>query len=191
MRRFRARLRSAHRSQWPAPPSGALRRRDVTDFKERAQMPTRWIQAVLIALALSPSAAGCASTPPECAAGGDGCRCESGGVCDDGLVCTDGTCERPREVSLTVDDPAARACEALLRDGDAEVASVRFEGASGAHVREEPLTSVSFAAAGDVAIAGGAVRVEVVGDGTFTVESARCFDGAGQEIAGATVRVGG
>jgi hypothetical protein len=153
-------------------------------------MSTRWIQATLIAVALS--AAGCASTPSECPTGSDGCRCESGDVCEDGFVCMDGTCERPRELTLTVDDPAARACEALLRDGDAEVASVRFGGgASGAHVREEPLTSVSFAAAGDTAIASGAVRVEVVGDGTFTVERARCFDGAGQEITGATVRVGG
>jgi hypothetical protein len=148
------------------------------------------MKATLIALAMG--AAACQSTPSECPSGTDGCRCESSGACDDGFVCDDGICERPRELTLAVDDPTARACEALLRDGDAEVASVRFErGASGAHVRQEPLTSVSFAATGDTAIASGAVRVEVVGDGAFTVERARCFDGAGQEIAGATVRVGG
>lgn len=150
-------------------------------------MPMRWTAALMTA-ALWMGA--CTNEPPECAAGSDGCPCEAGDVCDDGLVCMAGTCEGPRELTLTVPSDA-RACEVLLRDGDAQVASVLFDGASGAHVREAPLTSVSFAAASDSALAANAVRVLVVGDGDFTIDRARCFDGDGHELADAEVRVGG
>lgn len=133
---------------------------------------------------------GCTSEPAECTRGTDGCPCESGSVCDDGLVCESNTCRAPREVTLRVDDADARACEVLLHDGDAHVASVRFEGVAGAHVREAPRTALSFAG-GDGAIPGGAVRVQVVGDGdAFTVERARCFDSSGHELA-STVRIDG
>lgn len=150
-----------------------------------------WARSGLIALMLG-LAGGCSAEPAECAAGMDGCPCEAGDVCDEGLVCSDRVCRAPREVALNVDNPAARACEVLLRDAGDEVASVRFEGASGAHVREEPLTALSFSAGVDAPIAGGAVRVQVVGDGTaFMVERSRCFDAAGRELSGASVRIGG
>ena len=145
----------------------------------------RWMSAALITLALS----ACETAPPECTAGAESCPCESGSVCDEGLVCMEGICEAPRELTLSVGDPAARACEVLLRDGDAEVASVRFYGPSGAHVREAPLTSLSFAAASDAPI-GASVSLQVLGEGAPTVERARCFDAEGRELAGAQVQVG-
>lgn len=155
-------------------------------------MTTRWswVTRTMVALALWTGSA-CTSEPAECGTGTDGCPCEAGDVCDEGLVCSDRTCRTPREITLAVDDRNARACEVLLRDASAEVASVRFEGASGAHVREEPLTSLSFAASADGPIAASAVRVQVVGSGDFTVETSRCFDSQGHELSGASVRIGG
>lgn len=153
-------------------------------------MSMRWSAAPVAALWMALWVGACSNEPPECTAGSDGCPCEAGGECDEGLVCTDGTCARPRELTLTVPSDA-RACEVLLRDGEAEVASVVFDGAAGAHVREEPLTSISFSATTDSAIAAHAVRVQVVGDGDPTIERSRCFDAAGDELSGASVRIGG
>src|SRR5690606_31125183 len=116
--------------------------------------------------------------------------CEAADGCDEGLVCMDGTCTGPRELTLSIPGEA-RACEVLLRDGEAQVASIAFDGASGAHVREAPLTSVSFSAPSDAAIAAHAVRVQVVGEGDFTIERSRCFDSSGRELSGASVGIGG
>ncbi|AKF05185.1 hypothetical protein [Sandaracinus amylolyticus] len=135
--------------------------------------------------------AGCESGPGECAPGAEDCRCVSPDRCDDGLVCSDGTCRAPRLVGLDVPSGAA-ACEVLLLDGAAEVSGVRFaDGVIGAHVREEPRTSVSFAASGEGAMPGRAVSLEILGDGDLgSIGRAWCVDAAGREVTG-DVRIGG
>ncbi len=126
-------------------------------------------------------------TPSACAPGADGCPCDAAGACGDGLVCAEGSCTAPAEVALSV--PAeARACEVLLLDGAGQVAGARFDGMTGAEVREAPRTALSFAANGDAPL--GAVRVQVVGEGAFSIERSRCFDASGRELADG-VRVGG
>ncbi|UJR82188.1 Hypothetical protein I5071_42530 [Sandaracinus amylolyticus] len=155
-------------------------------------MATRWtwVRRTLLALAIATGSA-CSAEPSECAAGTEDCPCDATGSCEGDLVCADQTCRAPREITLEVDDDDARACEVLLRDGSGEVASVRFPRAAGAHVREAPRTSISFAAHDDAPIERGAVHVQVLGEGDFTVERSRCFDGSGAEIPSASVRIGG
>jgi hypothetical protein len=129
----------------------------------------------------------------DCTPGQSACVCRPSDQCDDGLACVDGRCAAASEVAVTVSDPAARSCEALLDEHAAHIVGVRFApSVTGTHLREAPNSAVAFFVKGDTAIAGDAVTLRVVADATTAIEvrQARCFGRAGELLANATVRVG-
>ena len=156
----------------------------------RLHTTLRSLARILVVATLAPIA-GCAGEPPPCTAGAPGCACRPGGACDDGASCTDGTCEAVQDRSLVLDAPGARACEILLRDGGEQLASVSYEGARGAHVRESPRTAIAVHSGGEGELSSHAISVRVIGSGApLSVDSTRCFDADGAPIAAARARIG-
>lgn len=90
---------------------------------------------------------------------------------------------------LTVSDPNARGCELLLTEGTAEVESVTFDSTvKGTFIREAPRVAISFVAAADAPIAGGAVKVAAAGDSAqLQVKTVHCFDGKAAPLADVSV----
>ena len=122
----------------------------------------------------------------ECTPGAPDCACIEGTRCADGAACVDGRCAASREVRLSVNNSSARACEVLLRDGAATVASVSFgDDVLGSFVREAPRTATSYSSREDVALP--SVRVQVLGDGLPEVQQSECFDRDGRLLPDAEV----
>jgi hypothetical protein len=138
--------------------------------------------------------AGCSAPSSTCEAGASGCACGPGSTCDADLVCDPEArlCGRPRTRSLPRIDDAARSCEVLLEDTGARVVGTRFDASlRGEHVRQAPRTALAFHALADAPIGGGAVQVELVGDGDLHVARAQCFDREGRAIEGGGMATGG
>jgi hypothetical protein len=129
---------------------------------------------------------GC-SADVECVAGSSGCPCLAASTCNQGLSCepTTGLCESGKALRLPAIDPSARACELLLEDDQATVVHAIFDpSVRGEEVREAPRTGIAFHAMGDAAIGPDAVKIMVLGDGTFRVANGQCFDREGRPIPG-------
>lgn len=129
---------------------------------------------------------GCGSSITPCEKGASACACAEGAVCDDGLACDEvsRTCLPPRIALLPAIDARARSCELLLEDTSAHIANVRFDDTlRGEQVREAPRTALAFHALSDIPIDAASVELELLGEGTFRIARAQCFDQDGQAIA--------
>ena len=140
----------------------------------------------LLVLTIGATLGGCHEGARSCSSGQESCPCEPAARCDEGLVCDpDHVCRTPNTVGLPPIDPAARSCELLLDDDSATVAGARFDPfVQGELVREAPRTAVAFFASEDRAIATDAVLIEVLGEGSFGIARAQCFDKDGRPIEG-------
>jgi hypothetical protein len=149
-----------------------------------------WLMVPLAGLFVS----ACAEPASTCEAGASGCACRPGSACDADLVCDPEAqlCGRARTRSLPRIDAAARSCEVLLEDEGARVVGARFDATvRGEQVRQAPRTALAFHALADAPIGGGAVRVELVGDGELHVTRAQCFDREGRALEGGGMATGG
>lgn len=129
---------------------------------------------------------------PGCTPGSAGCACAEGDVCELGLVCTEGLCERTREATLTVTDPAARSCEILVIESGTEVRGALFPtGVEGTWIREAPRSAVVFHATADAPLPSTVATIAYTDEAGASLVSARgrCFDARGQLLSGAAPRL--
>ena len=114
--------------------------------------------------------------------------CTETTACGDGKVCQAGACVAAKGAGLRV-DAAARGCEVLLEDTEtAKIARAEFGAeARGSYLRRAPRTALSFIAATDVSLGGGAARVLFAGDGQPKLLDSECVGADGKKLSGALV----
>lgn len=146
----------------------------------------RTLWAPLFVAALTACGGGGGDTPPPRAT----CTPGASDGCPGGQICNaSGVCEAVGvQEGLTIEAPAARACEILLESGSAEILGVAFDADTrGVWRARSPRVAIAVTRTGDSPFGAGAVNVTVQGDpAAVTVRSVACYDANGAAVSGAT-----
>lgn len=121
-----------------------------------------------------------------CEAGAVGCECSAEGTCDGEAVCDAGTCVGGTVSGLSISNEAARSCEILIEEKTSKVLGASYgEGIKGAWRRRAPNVAIAITQSADAALPVSTASLVLEGElSGVSVKEVRCFDAAGEVIAG-------